>query len=559
MGIMFRKRYLRILWFFAMTLLSILGWDLILPRIGLGQWARQTRSARMRQMAASFRVLAIQMGGVLIKMGQFLSSRMDVLPPEIIEELAGLQDEVSPESFEHVRQVVESEFGRKLEERFINFEVKPLASASIGQVHRAHLRLDEDSTGSASLSVVVKVQRPDITRIVEVDLSALQIVAHWVEWYQPIRKRVNVKALLEEFGRSLHEEIDYLCEGKNAETFAENFAGQEDVVVPRVFWSHTTRRVLTLEDVMAIKISDYASIDAAGVSRKAVAERLFAAYLKQIFDDRFFHADPHPGNLFVLPGDENNEDGTKRFKLVFVDFGMVGRIPPGTFAGLRELFIGVGLRDSARVVKAYQMLDIILPGTDTRLLEKAANRLFERLWGKTAPELMEMHAEEAQVFLNEFGDLIYEMPFQIPENLILFGRCLAILSGICSGLDYEFNVFTNLQPYANKLISEEGGSKAGTLFKEIGDYLTLLSSLPRKTEALLQRVEKGDLEVRSPMIETQLGSLERSMRLMAVVIMFAALFVSGVQLFLAGYHEVGGVVGGSGCLILALPLIFNRK
>ncbi|MCE1254912.1 MAG: AarF/UbiB family protein, partial [Anaerolineae bacterium] len=366
--------------------------------------------------------------------------------------------------------------------------------------------------------------------------------------------RVNINALLDEFARSLYEEIDYINEGKNAETFAENFAGYKDVGIPHIYWSHTTRRVLTLEDVRAIKINDYAAIDAAGIDRAKVAGRLFSLYLKQIFDDRFFHADPHPGNLFVT-ADASVEDG---YRIIFIDFGMMGRIPPGTFAGLRELFIGVGLRDAARVVKAYQMLEIILPGTDVTLLEKAADKLFDQLWGKTAPELMEMKTEEVSSFLNEFGSLIYDLPFQIPENLILFGRCLAILSGICTGLYHDFNVFTSLQPYAGKLINEEKDSRGGVFLKEISDYLTLLSSLPRKTESLLKRVERGDLEVRTPALELRLLQVDRSLRFLTAVILFAVLFLSGIQLFLSGYQWVGGMSGAAGLLILVISFITQR-
>jgi predicted unusual protein kinase regulating ubiquinone biosynthesis (AarF/ABC1/UbiB family) len=310
---------------------------------------------------------------------------------------------------------------------------------------------------------------------------------------------------------------------------------------------------------MAIKISDYEKMDAAGIDRGAVANRLFNTYLKQIFDDRFFHADPHPGNLFILPGTERDENGKTPFTLVFIDFGMVGHIPPGTFAGLRELFIGVGTQDAVRVIKAYQMLDIILQGTDTALLEKATARVFERFWGKTAPEVMEMHPEEAQAFMDEFGDLLYDMPFQIPENLILFGRCLAILSGICTGLDHDFNVFTSLKPYANKLINEDGGSGTSTVIKEIGQYLTMLSTLPRKTDALLKRVEQGQLEVRSPLVEARLSSLNRTMQVMTGVITFATLFMSGIQVFLAGYQLAGEIMAAVGILILLGFLLRPRR
>ncbi len=175
-----------------------------------------------------------------------------------------------------------------------------MASASIGQVHRARL-CAETAEGEPCPSVVVKVQRPGIQQIVEADLAAIRAAGSWLQRFKSVRRHANVPALIDEFSRSLYEELDYLHEGKNAERFARNFAGQPEVVVPKVVWSHTTKRVLTLEDVGAIKITDYAEIDAAGIDRSEIARKLLDVYLKQVFEDGFFHADPHPGNLFVLP------------------------------------------------------------------------------------------------------------------------------------------------------------------------------------------------------------------------------------------------------------------
>lgn len=220
------------------------------------------------------------MGGVLIKVGQWLSARLDVMPPAITQELMGLQDEVPAENFQDVRQVIEAEFDAPLEEYFSEFSPEPIASASIGQVHTARIRkrtADEDAIEDQP--VVVKVQRPDIELLVATDLAALRVVGRWLEWYRPIRRRVNVQLLIKEFSTTLYEEIDYLHEGKNAQTFKENFADTPDVIVPQVHWSHTTRRVLTLDDVRAIKITDYAGIEAAGIDRQQVAKRLFDVYL----------------------------------------------------------------------------------------------------------------------------------------------------------------------------------------------------------------------------------------------------------------------------------------
>jgi predicted unusual protein kinase regulating ubiquinone biosynthesis (AarF/ABC1/UbiB family) len=300
--------------------------------------------------------------------------------------------------------------------------------------------------------VVVKIQRPNIQQIVDTDLAALRVVSGWVNYYPPIRKRANVPALLVEFSRSLYEEIDYLTEGSHAETFAANFASRPEVCVPRVYWNYTTRRVLTLEEIQAIKITDYAQIEAAGIRRSAVASRLFDTYLKQIFEDRFFHADPHPGNLFVVPAGafaqaeapegQNSED----WKLAFVDFGMTGNVSANQYTALREILIAVGTQDIPRLIRAYQIMGILLPGADLSLLEKATQAAFERFWGKSTTEMVNLGHQEAIAFAKEFGELLYELPFQVPENLILLGRCLGILSGICTGLDPDFNVWTSVMP-----------------------------------------------------------------------------------------------------------------
>ncbi|MEP7357980.1 MAG: AarF/ABC1/UbiB kinase family protein, partial [Anaerolineales bacterium] len=347
---MIRSRYRRIVFFFAGVIFNIVIWDLLLPRVGLRGWSRRTRPERLRRIAVRFRGLAIRMGGVLIKMGQFMSARLDVLPEIITTELAGLQDEVPAEPFAAIRREAEAELGAPLAERYAAFDETPLAAASLGQVHRARLRPGPD--GVQPPPVVVKIQRPQVEALIATDLAAVRTVGGWLNRYPPIRRRADVPALLAEFTRILEAEVDYLAEGHNAETFAKNFADDPGVRVPRVIWTHTTRRVLTLEDVYAIKITDYAAITAAGIDRAEVAERLFQTYLRQIFEHGFFHADPHPGNLFVERVPQAPDAApAPAWRLIFVDFGMVGQVPENLRLGLREMVIGVGLRDGRRLVR----------------------------------------------------------------------------------------------------------------------------------------------------------------------------------------------------------------
>jgi predicted unusual protein kinase regulating ubiquinone biosynthesis (AarF/ABC1/UbiB family) len=549
---MFRKRYFRILSFFSRTILGIIWWDLILPKIGFRKLSQSSRPKRMKVVAQHFRKLAVQMGGVMIKVGQFLSARLDVLPRVITDELAGLQDEVAPEPFEPMLALIEAEFGMPLDQKFTDFNPEPIASASIGQVYSAHLCVTQ-SDGIPCPAVVVKVQRPHIEEIIEVDLAAIKKVGEWLQRYKPISKRASVPRLIEEFSRSLYEEIDYLHEGKNAETFAENFKELPNVRVPNVIWSHTSKRVLTLEDVGGIKITDYAAIEAAGLDRKEVAKRLFDTYLKQIFEDGFFHADPHPGNLFVQPPAEGSDPGD--WKLTFIDFGMTGTLPENTFNGLREALIAVATQDAHRLTQAYQILDVLLPGADVALLEKAGQRVFERLWGKTTSQLREMHQEEAQEFIDEFGDLMYEMPFQVPENLILLGRCVAILSGMCTGLDAEFNIWKSVSPYADKLGEVEGGGKWKLVLDEIVKMLQKLLTLPGKTDALISQMEQGRLEVRVPALSRGVERLNSSQRKIAYSIVFAALLLSGTQLYVAGFVPLSAGFAGAAALILLILLL----
>ncbi|MEN6409701.1 MAG: AarF/UbiB family protein, partial [Anaerolineaceae bacterium] len=345
--------------------------------------------------------------------------------------------------------------------------------------------------------------------------------------------------------------------GKHAETFAENFIERPEVRVPQVHWSHTTRRVLTLEDVQDIKITDYAAIEAAGVSRADIAHQLFDVYLKQIFEDCFFHADPHPGNLFVSPIRSEDPAEPPDWRLVFVDFGKVGEVTPKMQAGLKELIVAIGLRDTKRVIKSYQMLDILLPGADLDLLEKAGTRVFERFYGKTAPEMMALNPAEAAEFINDFSDLIYEMPFQIPENFILLGRCVSILSGICSGLDPDFNIWTSIIPFAEKLVQGEQNKGWKFWVGEAGAALRPLITLPGKTENLLERIEQGRLEVRTPDMQHQLSHVDRSVRRLTAAVIFAAFLLAAVQVYLSGSMVLAG--GLSFAALLALgAAVFQR-
>jgi predicted unusual protein kinase regulating ubiquinone biosynthesis (AarF/ABC1/UbiB family) len=524
-----RARYRYIMAFFARATASFIFWEIVLPRLGLRGWTRRTRSQRYKKLAADFRAMAIRMGGVMIKVGQFLSSRLDVLPVEITEELSGLQDEVPAEDFAAIRTLAEAELGAALEEKFERFDPQPLAAASLGQVHIARLRTDSAEAKDFQ-DVVVKVQRPFIDQLIKVDFSALQRVAGWLMRYKPISKRVDVRALIKELETTVYQEIDYLSEGRNAEVFSQNFAERKRIHVPRVVWSRTTERVLTLENVLAIKITDYEAIRAAGIERGEVAKVLFDTYLKQIFEDGFFHADPHPGNMFITPR-ATSEENKVSWQLTFVDFGMVGSVPEGLRDGLREMLVGVGTRDAAKVVRSYQTLGVLLPSADLKLLEQAETQLFDRFWGMSMNELRNIDHREMGQFALQFRELMYEMPFQLPHNLLLLGRTVAILSGMCTGLDPNFNLWTQLAPYAQKLVMDEGISNWQVWLDQIGEVVKQLIAMPAQTGRVLTRLERGEMNVNTPQANRQIYHLESAVNRLTGSVVFAAFLFGGVLLY----------------------------
>jgi len=525
-----RARYRRIVFFFARVTLGFILWEIFLPRIGLGGWTARTRSERSRRTAVRFRALAIRMGGLMIKVGQFLSARLDVLPIEITDELSGLQDEVPPESFEAIRAQAEASLGQALSAHYASFEETPLAAASLGQAHRACLR-EADAAELGFAEVVVKVQRPHIEQIVEVDLAAIRRVGGWLQRYKPVAKRADVQALVEEFAATTLQEIDYLAEASNAELFSEMFAGQPHVHIPRVAWELTTRRVLTLEDVTAIKLGDYDAITAAGIDRGEVAEVLLSTYMQQIFEDGFFHADPHPGNLFVTPLEGTDENGNRNWKLTFIDFGMMGRVPENLREGLREAVIAIGTQDGARLVKSFKTLDVLLPTADLKLIEMASMQVFDRFGGMSMGDLKSIDHAEMMSFGLQFRELMLNLPFQLPENLLLLGRTVAILSGMCTGLDPQFNVWSSITPYATKLISDEGGSTWDTLLAEGTKVLQTTIALPGRADRVLTLMERGEFSVQTPLLDLRVRRLERSVGRATMALLFAALLIAGAILY----------------------------
>jgi predicted unusual protein kinase regulating ubiquinone biosynthesis (AarF/ABC1/UbiB family) len=542
-----RARYRRILRFASRQLVQLWWFELFLPRFGLGGIAERTRTDRMRRIAQRFHVLAVDLGGLMIKVGQFMSSRLDVLPPEITDELAGLQDEVPAVPFADIKALAEAELGVPFDRAFAWVDERALAAASLGQVHRARLsELDAADTGLEN--VVVKVQRPGIDEIVAVDLAALRKVAGWLRRVRIVSDRVDAPALVEEFAQTSLEEIDYLHEAQSAERFAENFAGDARVATPEVVWERTTRRVLTLEDVTAIKINDTDALRAAGIDPAAVADAFAKAMFEQVFTHSFFHADPHPGNIFVTPG-----GAPDAWRLTFIDFGMMGEVPQGLRSGLRALVIAVAARDGRKLVDAAQEVGVLLPSGDTREFEKALTALFARFGGMGFAELATVDPREFRDFADEFGDTIRSLPFQLPEGMLLLFRAVALTSGMCSGLNPTFNVWDAVEPFAAQLLRDETGNTAKALAAQAWAAAGTTARLPGRIDAVITEIEEGTITFDTSRLERRLDSLIRIGRRAVSAVVFAGLAVGGA-LLIAPVPQLGIVLLAASVVPLAHAL-----
>ena len=520
-----RARYRRILRF-ASWYLAVTWWfELFLPRIGLRRIAERTRAARMKRFARAFHELAVDLGGLMIKVGQYMSSRLDVLPPEITKELEGLQDEVPPVPFAAIREFAEAELGSPLDRVFASVAESPVAAASLGQAHRATLGpVDAADTGLDA--VVIKVQRPGIDVIVDVDLAALRKVGGWLSHVRLVYDRVDAPALVEEFAATSLEEIDYLHEASNSVRFAEEFAGDDRVSVPAVVWERTTRRVLTLEDVTAIKITDVDSLLAAGIDPAEVAPVFAEVMFDQLFTNGFFHADPHPGNIFVTPV----ADEGRGWKLTFIDFGMMGEVPATTRSGLRKLLIAAASRDGKGLVTAMQDVGVLLSTADTAELERAMTALFARFGGMGFAELREVDPREFRIFAAQFGEVVRSLPFQLPENFLLVIRAMTLTSGVASALDPSFNLWDSVEPYAAQLIRDERGNIAQDLGRQALDIAAVTLRLPKRLDALADRLEDGSLSVASPRLERHVARLDRTARRLVSALLFGGLLIAGAIL-----------------------------
>jgi predicted unusual protein kinase regulating ubiquinone biosynthesis (AarF/ABC1/UbiB family) len=535
LAIIENSRFRRIITFFGGMILHVIWWDLLMSQVPIiGFRARQTRTVRHRKWAAKFRLLAVEMGGVMIKLGQFLSARVDVLPREITDELKGLQDEVPAVPWNQIIAIIRADLGDPAD-HFAYIEEEPIAAASLGQAHRAWL-LPLTETRKYGKPVVVKVQRPNIENMVRTDLAALQVVARWLMRYPPIKRRADVPALLDEFSRTLWEELDYHSEADNAQRFAQMHADDRRIYIPAVYREHSTRRVLVLENVETLKVADVAALINVGIDPKEVANVLLEAYFKQVFQEGFFHADPHPGNLFVRPlSGWDGEPGKRPFLLVFVDFGMVGHVPSLMGDNLRKVMIGVMQRDARQLTEAYQDLGFFLPGADLERIIEAQSVMLDHIWGRKLLDLARPDPKEVQELSREFRDILFDFPFQIPQDFIYLGRALGMVTGLISQLDPDINPWYQVEKYGQELLRLRGAEDIRELSRDvILEGIRPYLNMPPRILRLLELAEKGRIVVQSKPDPTTIRhqkKMEQRLNQLSWSIVGAASMISASLLF----------------------------
>lgn len=525
-----KTRYLKLILFFSAIFAHLLWWDLILRQIPLVKnRAKSTAISRYRRIAHRFRLIAVEMGGVLIKLGQFLSVRVDILPAEVLVELADLQDEVPPEPLDRVLALLEAEFGRPVDAVFGRFDRATLAAASLAQTHKAILRDGREA--------VVKVQRPGIDVLVKTDLAAISVAIGWLKLYPRISRRVNLDWLAAEFSAVTSRELDFMAEGKNAERFAADFKSEPALHVPAIYWDYSTPRVLTMENVAYIPIGDLQAIEAAGINRAEVAKKLYGLYMAQIFSTYFVHADPHPGNIFIRPRParptEVHPPTGLPFQIIFIDFGMVVTIPERLRSALREYVIGLGTRDAHRMVQAYVSAGVLLPGADIKRLEEAHETVFERFWGLGMSQLRDVALNQAPQLIREYRDLIYEAPFQFQVDMLFAARAVGLLSGMATGLNPNFDPWAETIPFAEQMAKEELQKNWKEWAQELFTLSQLAVGLLPRVDKVLTMVQRGSLTYEAslaPDTRKMLNKIEQTMGKMTWALISVGTLLAGAVL-----------------------------
>ena len=507
-----RPRYLR-RYRQIVEILADYGFGAFLAQMGLSDRLNIPRRWRRRDIPGDsmtnprrLRRAFEDLGPTFIKFGQILSTRSDIMPPEYLEELSYLQDEVPPVSWDEARQVVETELGAPIDDLFASVDPVPIASASLAQVHIACLVSGEE--------VVVKIQRPNIETTVNLDLDIIYDLAQTAQQRIGIASRFEVADLAEEFASALRTEMDFRREAWNADRFRNNFADEKHLYVPKIYWEYSTKRLLVMERLQGIKIDNLEALKAAGYSPQRLSAHAANFALKEVLIDGFFHADPHPGNMLILPGEV----------IGVLDFGTVGRLDEKDRGNLARLFIAAVQLDSEAIVDQLQRMGVADYRVDRVGLERDLKRILTRYYGLPIYEI------SAQEISKAIQPILYEYKLYIPTDYYLLMKTVIMMQGVGLRLDPDFDIFQAAQPYIGKLFRRMWlpQSWGPDVIRLALDWKDFASILPRKTSRILDQVERGQLTVQAelPQLEPTINMIDRLINRIIFSVLVAALLVA---------------------------------
>ena len=499
--------------------------------LGLGRRLILRKKVEIEKLtyAQRIRLAMEELGPTFVKLGQILSMRPFLIPLELVEELAKLQDDVAPFSFEVVKKIVERELKVPLETNFYYFDPNPIASASLAQVHKAVTQNGD--------KVVVKVQRPDIKKIIDSDMSILKDLANLFDRYIPESKQYDPKGMIEELSKTFRREIDFKNEGRNIDIFAENFKEDKTVFVPKVFWDLSTNLILTMEFIDGVKISNLQEIERRGWDRKTIARNAGKAVFKQIFVDGFFHADPHPGNIFIL---ENNV-------IAPVDYGMMGKLSETAMDEMSDLLIAIVTWDAKAVVKVYDKAGILGEGINLKALEADFNDFMYR-YHKIPLARLDM-----KTIINDLFYIVHRYEIQVQSELMLLGRALSTYEEVARMLDPDFNFIHEAIPFVKQLAKRK--YKPKVIFRDflrgVHDLRDFLAGFPFELRRITQKIGRGELSftLQHKGLEKLMLEIDRASNRISFSLVVAAIIVGSslimrmdVGPYLFGYPLLG-IVG----------------
>jgi ubiquinone biosynthesis protein len=486
-------------------------------------------STKDQDVGKRLRYTLQELGPTFVKLGQIASSRRDLVPAEIIHELEKLQEHVQAVPFSTIRMIVEAELGDTLDNLFDSFNEEPLAAASIGQVHVAKLPSGEE--------VAVKVQRPNIKQTVETDLEILYEIARFLEENTVWAKTYHIKEIIKEFSESLRDELDYKVEGRSADRVAKQFKEQPSIQIPKIHWDFSTAKILTMELVTGIRVNDIKQLDDGGYDRKLIAERVVDALFFQVLEKGFFHGDPHPGNVYILPGN----------RICFLDFGMMGRINDRLKFHFASLIINLQQGDTKGMMKVFLDMDLLNEDTNKSDFQQDLDDLIEAYYE------VSLYDVSLGGIINELFEVAFRHKIQIPTEITILGKSILTLESTISLLDPDFSVMKAVEPFGKKLILERYHPRTVLLnsWRDVVENAEILLHLPKDIKKITSTVGKGKLrlDINVQQLQTILGRLDRISNRLSFSIILLAFSILMVGLI------IGSAIAGQTNLLWSFPII----